>query len=326
MRKALQNSIHNATAGACKDFVPPPEMKDPDPIRRSARLVAIAIAGALLVIAIVVTAVRIPKLQSEKKSLPSNSTQELVRLLGDAVKQRQNINCPCKNQVMSWCNVTTFYLLIGAAKDSSTFTLMLNFTKDKGGAELDSMCNSTNPLKGSICQQILSPVLNIDDSRTFLQSASAFTSPELLYKQIATRIDTNAYVQSSTYYFLDVMNTNSSSEAYIYSQGLTDLVRTMQFQFLKNSSSSLEDYWKAAEPFRKKYNMRTSYGMDVSWELYLQTCKPAVCDIEYEVSPLSRVLRAASGVGGLTTVITLTLRFFIWPALTFALRFPSSTD
>lgn len=182
---------------------------------------------------------------------------------------------------MSWCNVTTFYLLRGAAKDSSTFTLMLDFTKDKGGAELESMCNSTNPLKGSICQQILSPVLNIDDSRTFLQSASAFTSPELLYKQIVTRIDTNAYVKSSTYYFLDVMNTNSSSEAYIYSQGLTDLVRTMQFQFLKlNSSSSLEDCWKAAEPF---HNMRASYGMDVSWELYLETCEPAVCEIDVAV-------------------------------------------
>lgn len=136
----------------------------------------------------------------------------------------------------------------------------------------------------------------------------------------------NAYVKSSTYYFLDVMNTNSSSEAYIYSQGLTDLVRTMQFQFLKNSSSSLEDCWKSSEPFRKKYNMRASYGMGVSWELYLETCEPAVCEIEYEVSPLSWVLRAASGVGGLTTIITLTLRFFIWSALTFALRFPSSTD
>lgn len=151
MRKALENSIHIATASVCNDTAPPQEIKNPDPVRRSARLVAIAIAGALLVVAIVVTAVCIPKLQSEKKSLPSNSTQKLVRLLNDAVTQRQSINCPCKNQVMSWCNVTTFYLLRGAAKDSSTFTLMLDFTKDKGGAELESMCNSTNPLKGSIC-------------------------------------------------------------------------------------------------------------------------------------------------------------------------------
>lgn len=318
----MRKAIHDTTAQICKDMAEPPhdlELIEPNPFRRCARLLVIFAVGAFLVAAIVILAIRIPEFQAEKKTI--SSKEDLPKLLCETVKDNQSITCPCKNQVMSWCEITIFHIY--AASDGQSIDLELNYTMDQAEDRLaNDICGSTDPMAVTICMHILSPLMDMADSRTYLPTANVFTRPELLYTEIATRIDTNAYEQSNSYTFLE--QDKKKAGLYNYSISLIRLVRDMSFQFNKSSSSSREEFWKASNETRNTSGLNFGFGMDVNWDTYLRKCDAAFCDVEFKVSLLNRVLRAMGQVGGITTVVSLALKFLIWPGFRIVLRFPAS--
>lgn len=314
----MRKAIHDATAQICKDIKQPDlEIKEPEPFRRYARLLVIFAVGALLVAATVVLAIRIPKLQAEKETV--SSPYDVQKVLLDAARHNETVSCPCRIQTVSWCEITSFHVYLANDQNISLIGQTLDFTEDEGRTQIPYLCNSTE-WRTDICQHVLSAVMDMKDSRTFLPTANVFTDSSLLYTEIATRLDTNMYEQTNSYTFLKVNNDTMAD--YNYSQVLVQLIRNMASQFNDSSSSSAEDYWKASEANRSA-DMSFSFGMNVSWDLYLRKCNAPFCDVEFQVSVLNRFLRALAQVGGITTVISLALKFIIWPLFRIALRFPT---
>lgn len=324
----LKAVIHSTTAQICQDISSADrELSDP-PHRRWARLLVIAAVGVLLGAATVVMAVRIPEFQTEKKTFSSkHPIDDLQQLLHEAEKKNQTVHCPCRAQVLSWCNMTTFHVYIGNNDEHTAlpFSESLNITHNNFTNAYPDICGDdpdpTNMFP-SICESVLTPIMNSDDSRTFLQTANAFTTPDALYKEIKFRIDTNSYEEYNTYNYLQQMN---KTIYFNYSDSMTRLLRDMARQFLVNYSSSAEDFWRASEGTHKQFpSMSTlAFGMTVSWREYLQNCYPAFCDVEFKVSILNRMLRAMGQVGGVTTVISLAVKYLVWPSLRTALQFPT---
>eukprot|EP00250_Pteridium_aquilinum_P018662 c24155_g2_i3 orf=84-884(-) len=264
---------------------------------------------------------RIPQTQSARKTCTSKDP--LSKLLSDATIQNQTTTCPCESQVMSWCNITTFFVYVGSKvpSNSEEVATLMNFTKDEGKNQLGYLCNTSQLWVRQICHHILSPVMDDSDSRTYLPTANAFARPELLFMEIANRIDTNVYEQANTYTLFGYLN---DTKLYNYSESLTYLLRDMSTQFRSNSHSSQHDFWKASQETRYTYDRDIGFGMNVSWDTYLEKCNARFCDVELRVSGINQALRAMGQVGGITTVISLALKFLIWPALRIALRFPTS--
>lgn len=316
----MRKAIHDATAQICKDIKQPDlEIKEPEPFRRYARLLVIFAVGALLLAATVVLAMRTPKLQAEKRTV--SSAHGVQQVLLEAALRNETVSCPCQIQTVSWCEITSFHVYVASKQNISAIGSTLNFTEDEGRTQIPFICdNPASEWRTDICQHVLSAVMNMKDSQTFLPTANVFTDSSLLYTEIATRLDTNMYEQSNSYTFLKV--NNDTMDIYNYSQVLLQLIRNMATQFNDNSSSSAEDFWRVSEANRSAH-MPISFGMNVSWDLYLSKCNAPFCDVQFPVSVLNRVLRAMAQVGGITTVISLALKFIIWPSFRIALRFPT---